>query len=545
MRDSLIEAVPDLVAFVGPDGTVLDHLGGSWAFRTGKSGALKGRRLDAIWPDEAVARAIRQLIRGVFATREPSQAQFRDGGRSLEIEVRPHGRRRALLVVRDAGAPDPASLRGDEQSAPVAARRIERRGFLRRFLLSIADASLRGRPLAVCMVHLGGLQAVGQAFGFQVAEKVSTLALERLRASAAAAMGAGDWHVGQLGEGLLAGVIEGVEEPAAVRALVAAWCAAFAEELRLGDAAFTLSPHAGVALLGPDATRPQALLEHARAAMLEARRAGLAEVRFYSETMRVRPLAGLDGEAELRDAIESGQLYLAYYARRAIESGRLAAVEAEPRLRLPGRGELRAPQFMPLAQHVGLLPTIGRLAFMRVQEDVPGLLPLLDDDTRVSLPVTRQHLAAAEFDEQLSNLNGAGAVPAGRLELRVAERTLASLPEPRRQLERLAAAGAALVVSDYGRAFSSLARIAELPLEGLQIDRRIVSRLCVDSTSAAVCEAARGVARAFGLVASAAGADSPETLAALRRAGFEEAAGVCFGEIEPAPLEASSGNQIS
>jgi predicted signal transduction protein with EAL and GGDEF domain len=544
MRESLIEAVPDLVAFIGSDGTVLDHLGGSRAFPTGGSGALTGRRLDGIWPDEAVARAIRQLIRGVFATREPAEARFRDGGRSLEIRVRPHGRKRALLVVRDAGAPDPANLRDSADAAAMTARRIERRGFLKRFQLSIADASLRSRPLAVCMIHLGGLQAIGQAFGFQVAERVSTLALDRLRESAAAS-GDAAWHVGQLGEGLLAGVIDDVLEPGSVRALAAGWCQALGEELRLGDATFTLSPHAGVAFLGPDANRPQILLEHARAAMLEARRSGATEVRCYSETMRLRPLAGLDREAELREAIESGHLHVAYAVRRALESGRLAAVEAEPRLRLPGRGELRGPQFLPLAQHSGLLQTIGRLVVERVLQDLPGLLPLLEPDTRISLSVTRQQLDTDRFEENLQRLQGPGGVPAGRLELRLAERTVAALQEPKRRLDPMAGTGAALVVAEYGRAFSSLARLAELPLEGLQLDRRIVSRLGLDPTAMAVCVAVRGVAHAFGLRASAAGADSPTTLASLQRAGFEEAAGGCFGEIEPARPEAGSDEQRS
>jgi hypothetical protein len=57
--------------------------------------------------------------------------------------------------------------------------------------------------------------------------------------------------------------------------------------------------------------------------------------------------------------------------------------------------------------------------------------------------------------------------------------------------------------------------------------------------------AVRGVAHAFGLRASAAGADSPTTLASLQRAGFEEAAGGCFGEIEPARPEAGSDEQRS
>jgi EAL domain-containing protein (putative c-di-GMP-specific phosphodiesterase class I)/GGDEF domain-containing protein len=516
MRDLLIEAVPDLVALVRPDGTILDHIGGHRSFRAGKAGTLRGERLDSVW-SEPVARAIRQMIRGVLATREPAEAHFREGDNSVEIRVRAHGRQRALLVVRDAGGQDPSALR--EASAPAVALRIERRGFLRRFRLSIADACLRERPLAVCMIHLGGLHAIGQALGFAVAEKVSTLALERLRDSVAAEAPTACWHVGQLGDGLLAGVIDGVHEAEAVRGLVSGWCAALAQELLLGDAVFTVTPHAGIAFLGPEATRPQALLERARAAMHEARRVGAERVGCYSDGSTLQPRPGPTAGRELHEAIEAGQLTLAYAARQSLATGRLVALQVELRWRHPDRGELRGPQFLPLAQQMGLVATLGRWVFARVAQDLPALVRAVGPQPRVSVVAAPQHLESPGFEDELVALLAAESVSTGGLELRVAERTVAGLAEARRRLQRLAGLGPQLVMHEFGRAYSSLARLSELPLAGLQLDRRIVARLGDDARARAVCEAATGVARALGLASSAEGVDAsrPERVDALQR----------------------------
>lgn len=529
MRELLIDAVPDLVAFVQPDGTILDHLGGGRSFHSGKPGTLRGAGLDRLWP-EPVVRAVRQMVRGVCATRVAAEAQFRDGDRSLDIRVRPHGRRRALLVVRDAGGEELLGLR-DSKVASLKARRIERRGFLKRFQLSIADASLRSQPIAVCMIHLGGLQAIGQALGLQVAEKVATLALDRLRASVAADAADAPWHVGQLGEGLLAGVIEGIEERDAVRERVAAWCRALGEDVHLGDAAFALTACSGISFLGADAARPQILLEQARAAMNEARRAAESSVVLYSEGLKLRPLAGLAAERELRGAIEAGQLRVAYAATMDLRTKRLAALRAELRWRHPERGELRGPQFLPLAHHVGLLPALGRWTFGRLRDDLAVIIATVDPTVRISLVVSRQHLVGGGLLEDVAAVVDSGVLSPARLELRIADRSIAGLEDPRRTLAPLADFGVRLAVDDYGRSFSSLARLAELPLAGLCLDGRIVERLGDDPRAPAICEAALGVARALGLRAAAAGVDAPRQREVLERLGCDEAAGTCFGEI--------------
>ncbi len=529
MRELLTDAVPDLVAFVRPDGVVLDHLGGSGRFLRHRARAVRGEPLDAIWPDP-LARGIRQTIRGVFATREAAVAEFRDGEHSVEIRVVPHGRRRALVIVRESGGGRPPGLRAPG-TGTAASHRIERRGFLRRFQLTIADASLRSMPLAVCMIRLGGLQAITEALGFQIAERVSTLALDRLRKSVADGAGDAPWQVGQLGEGLLAGVIEGIQDRDTVRDLVTGWCRALGEELRLGDAAFVLVPRAGIAMLGPDASRPQRLLEQARAAMNEARRSDETVAAMYSDGLKLRPLAGLAAERELREAIEAGQFRLAYLAAGDLDSGRLAAVHTELRWMHPERGELRGQQFLPLAHHTGALPALARWTFGRLREDLPAILAHAEGDVRVSIVASRQHLVGGGLQEDLEAVLDSGAVPSGQLELRIADRTLAGLAAPRRTLEPLAALGVGLLVDEYGHSFSSLARLAELPLRGLVIDRRTVARLGGDPAATAIARAAIGVAQSFGLRRIAAGVASSRQRELLERLGCQEAFGDCFGEL--------------
>ncbi|MFO1426469.1 MAG: GGDEF domain-containing protein [Steroidobacteraceae bacterium] len=61
LDDSLIAAMPDFVAFLRRDGTVLRHLGGRHLGLAGDDAPLAGRRLEELW-DESVAQQLRHAV---------------------------------------------------------------------------------------------------------------------------------------------------------------------------------------------------------------------------------------------------------------------------------------------------------------------------------------------------------------------------------------------------------------------------------------------------------------------------------------------------
>ena len=64
--------------------------------------------------------------------------------------------------------------------------------------------------------------------------------------------------------------------------------------------------------------------------------------------------------AELRQALECGQLFLEYQPQVEIKTGRITGVEALVRWRHPERGVLDAAEFIPAAEQSGLLVSIDR-----------------------------------------------------------------------------------------------------------------------------------------------------------------------------------------
>ena len=532
MSDSLIEALPDLVTFVRRDGVITAHLGGRHLSSKPDLGQLVGRRIEEVWP-EAIAQRLRHMIRKALASRINIESVCVDGAVSYEARVRPQGRERVLCVIREIVDGDSTPrVRATGDARPTGGGGMERRGFTQRMQRSIADAALRERPLALCMIHLGGLADIARSIDFTIADRVATAALQHLPACSehAAASGLG-WYSGQLAEEIIAVVIEGAETRDALRATVRSICDALQTPVEIGDASFQLAACAGVAILGEDAAQPQALFEHARAALAEARRTGAGALQFYSDTLRMLPAMRMDLERELRNAIAAHEIQLRHVGRYDLSSGQLVAVQAYLRWSHPLRGDVPPTEFLAIAASTGLAIALSRCALSQFLQDVQSLRAVVGETVTFSFGPLRHHLVSGALVKDLEAALGVRGLKPGMLELRIAEKTLASLGRADRIVAQLNALGAGIMLDEFGRGFSSLARLAALPLKALQLDRRFVLAAAQRPSARRFCQAAVAVARANALIPIAAGIDSDSTRQQMLQLGCEQGLGDHFAPL--------------
>ena len=534
--EALIGAIPDLVAFIRRDGVILNHLGGRNVAGLGNRPDLDGQRVEAVWP-ASVADVIAQLARRAQRSRSSSSARFAGQGSEYEARVSPHGPDRVLCVIRNLTA----EVSGAETSADSGGgtgaggfrtpTTLARRGFLGRFKQSVADATLRDRTLAFCVIHLDGLADIARIIDFNISDQLTTALLRRLSdGSADPAAGELHWYVGQLGDGLLAAVVEGSSDPQALGTVVQALCTSLQEPVSVGDATFHLTPHAGVAILGRDALTAQLLLDHARAAVLESRRNERPGVHFYSDAIQLRSLARLDVAHELRQAIAKGEVQLRYTGRHDLASGRLTTVVAYLRWPHRLRGAVRPAEFLPIAEHTGLATALSRAALARLRDDWLALRRVVGPGVRISFSALRHHLASNAFPEDVAAVFESGGLTPEELELRISERTLAGLAAPERTFRRLADSGVRLVIDEIGRGATSMGSLAALPLHALQLDRGCVVAADDQPSAAKICRAAIGMAAGLDLMAIATGIDSEQRRARLAGMGCSEGLGDLYAD---------------
>ena len=529
MRDEpLLQVLPDLVVRVRRDGVVLDHGGGQGLSHLKLSASCVGKRIEEVWP-ESVAQLFRRLIHRAIAERRSTEALFQDRGVRYDARVTTQGPDRAVCVIRPAlsAARDDALDATGEQPRP----HLDRRGFLKRFRDAMSMAALCEKPAAIAVIHLDGMADIAQIIDAKIAEQLMSAAIMRLPLQLGAANCAtSGWFMGQLSDSLLALVLESSAREA-LEACVSGVCASLREPLVLGDATFHLTPYAGVAILGRDATSPKILLDHARAAATQARRSGSGTVCFFSDTLRLRSLARLDIARELHEAIANGDIRLRYAGRHDLASGRLVTAVGYLRWIHPIRGEVRPQEFLRTAESTGLATVLSRTVLSCLREDFTALARQWNADVRISFGALRHHILNGEFAADILQLLETGAVPAERLELRIAEKTFITPDAP--ILQQLQRCGVQLVVDEVGRGLGSLDRLARAPIWGLQLDRAWASALSSDPIALRVCGAGVGIAKALGLRAIATGVDDPAQRQALLGLGCQYGSGDLYRDAVP------------
>jgi len=519
MPKSLTDALPDLVVLIRRDGVILDHCGGRGAALALSEDAI-GQHLASVWP-EPLAKSIRQAVRRAISLRKMLDVVLTGADGSHEVRTVAQGPDRALCVIRTraAGSPSEDSAASEELSRP----QFDRRGFLRRFHDSLARAAIQETPAALALLHVDGISDIARVVDARIAEQVLSTAILRLPHEVSSAEdNESNWYIGQLSADLLAMVIESSDRDSIERC-VSRVCSSLREPVHIGDAAFHVTPYCGVAILGQDGTSHKSLLEKARSAAAEARRAYSAKIHFFTDTLKLRCLARLDVAREMRDAIASREIRLRYVGRYELATGRLVAMVGYLKWAHPLRGDLPAAEFLGVAETTGVATMLSRALLDGLREDFAAMASELHADTRISFGALRHHMLQEDFIDDIRRFIAEGSLPASRLELRISERAFAAMDTSvYRNLHEL---GVQLVVDEVGRGFTSLDRLARAPIWGLQLDRAWVTGLRTDPLSLKVCRAGIGAATALGLTPIATGVDDALQRIALLELGCEHGSG--------------------
>ena len=239
--------------------------------------------------------------------------------------------------------------------------------------------------------------------------------------------------------------------------------------------------------------------------------------------------------AELGAAVAAGELALYYQPEVDLASGELVGMEGLLRWQHPRRGVLPAAAFLPLAEHSDLLPTIARWALHACADEAARWQRLsgVAAVQPVWLNVAGVQLSEPGFAAEVIDVVRDRGLPPGAFGVEVTEKDLAGeggaavgvLAELRR-------AGVALAVDDFGTWHSSLATVAELPVDAVKLDRTFFHGLGDDLDDDSIVASMIRLAHARDLYVVAEGVESWTETARLCELGCDRAFGYLFSPPE-------------
>ena len=329
-------------------------------------------------------------------------------------------------------------------------------------------------------------------------------------------------------------VLPGQTDRAALLQVGQAIIASLADPFRVNGQLVTVSASIGIAVTPDDAVTATELLSFADLAMYTSKQAGKARCRFFDKQARDALLARTETEADLRLALQRGELLLHYQPK--VEAGSLAlcGVEALVRWQHPQRGLLMPAAFIDLAEQVGLMAPLGAQV---LQLAVAQCRAWLDMGLHcpVAVNVSPSQFNDPQFVERLLALLQQARLPPALLSIEITESmAMTHGPAIVQRLEALRAAGVQVAIDDFGTGFSNLSHLSQLPLDVLKIDRSLIDGIGVNAKSEAIVRAILGMARALGHRVVAEGIETRPQLQFLQRQGCDMVQGFLLARPMPA-----------
>jgi diguanylate cyclase (GGDEF)-like protein/PAS domain S-box-containing protein len=286
---------------------------------------------------------------------------------------------------------------------------------------------------------------------------------------------------------------EGAEEVAA-RILEA-----LAEPFELGGRRVTLSASIGIATRAAAVEGHRAaevadeILRDADTAMYAAKAVGKGQVRFFERGMDEPIARRRELHNTLERSIDHAELFLEYQPIVDMRDQSVVGLEALVRWDHPQLGRLLPGEFIGLAEASGFIDRLGEFVLRRACAEV-GPRPLT-----LSVNVSAHQLATGGLPALVSEVLAVSGVPASRLMLELTESALAgSDAGAERELQAVRALGVRLALDDFGSGYSSLNTFAELPIDWIKLDGRLVSGARESPRQREVVRFATRLARSLG-----------------------------------------------
>jgi diguanylate cyclase (GGDEF)-like protein/PAS domain S-box-containing protein len=297
-----------------------------------------------------------------------------------------------------------------------------------------------------------------------------------------------------------------------------------------------ISASIGISLYPQHGGSPQLLMDHADAALYQAKDAGRGCFAYFSEDLTIAARERIALELRLRKAIEQQDLRVFYQPQVDIASGRIVGAEALVRWQDPAEGLIPPIRFIPIAEETGLILAIGEWVLRETcrqgrQWLDAGLPPL-----NLAVNVSPHQFRRSDICSLVAKVLSETGFPANQLELEITESGLMENQGNATEiLNGLRDQGIRLAIDDFGTGYSSLAYLKHFPLDLLKIDKSFIDDIPHLEDDMEIASSIIAMGHILGFKVLAEGVETPEQLAFLQEKGCDMYQG--YIQSRPVPAE--------
>lgn len=287
----------------------------------------------------------------------------------------------------------------------------------------------------------------------------------------------------------------------------------------------------GIALIDGQERDADAVMKRADAALYRAKRAGRGSHCFYEASLEADLRARQRLETQLWEALTRQEFHVVYQPQFELGSRTLVGVEALLRWHHPERGLVAPDEFIPVAEEIGLMETLGEWVLHEACREAVRW----PRSIKLSVNVSPVQFACGVFARTVAEALSHTGLPADQLMLEITESLFLQEGETvRAAIDELRAIGVGFALDDFGTGYSSLSYLRKFPLDAIKIDRSFVMGLPKDAEALAIVQAVIALGRSLGMRLVAEGLETPQQIAALQALGCHHGQGYGLGRPQPA-----------
>lgn len=387
-----------------------------------------------------------------------------------------------------------------------------------RIQMAVAGSERDEKPLAIILLDLDHFKEVNDTLGHAVGDQLLQQLAPRIKQCVREVD-----TLARLGGDEFAAVLPTAGERDAIL---------IAEKLRdaielpinVNNQLISVGVSMGIAICPQHGKDAENLLQHADIAMYQAKHHA-KDYMVYNGHDKQFSLNRLELVSNLREAVKRKDFYLVYQPKLNLQNGEITSVEALIRWKNAEHKNVSPEIFIPIIEHLGLMQ---ELTLWVIQQSLLQVRKWRQHglNITVAVNVSVKNLIDAQFPQSVKSIVEQSNSSANNLMMEITESSMMANPALAMSiLKDLANMGIGLSIDDYGKGYSSLVYLKNLPVMEVKIDRSFVKGVIDNDNDAVIVCATIGMVHSLDYKIVAEGVETKEVLDFVRHWGCDVAQG--------------------
>ncbi len=390
----------------------------------------------------------------------------------------------------------------------------------------LIEAERNNKQVAVLFIDLDDFKKVNDSHGHDTGDKLLIKAADRL----SSVIRSGD-TVGRLGGDEFIVLLSSLDKASDAQPIAENLLEKFREAFCIDKRELIITASIGISIFPEDGKDASELLRHADSAMYHSKDLGRNSYSYFTDAMNQNISRRLSLEEQLIGALDRNEFSVFYQPKFDITTSQIMGAEALLRWSNPALGDIPPDEFIPIAEHTGLIVPLGEYVLKEALDRTVQWQKTYFPEFQIAVNVSPRQFRDLGFVPFIAAAISDAGIRGDHLELEITEGVLmGSYSYIDDALDEINNLRVSIAMDDFGTGYSSLSYLRSYPFNVLKIDRSFVNDISVDIADRELTNAAIAMAHGLNLKVVAEGVETEEQLALLQKLNCDYGQGYLFSK---------------